>query len=83
MNLRHVVSLLPTPRASENDNQQTKRSPSQEAGSHDKNPAAEMDSLLPTSRATDGVKGTVPRTDAMDRRVQSGRANLPVTLWDG
>ncbi len=104
MNLRHVVSLLPTPvradgerqstmfgrgnptlrgallptpRASENENRQTKRSPSQEAGRHGKSLAAEMGSLLPTPRATDGTKGAVSRTEATDRRVQSGRANLP------
>ncbi|MDT0477983.1 hypothetical protein RM863_38280 [Streptomyces sp. DSM 41014] len=77
MNLRHVVSLLPTPRASANENRQTRRSPSQEAGTHGKSLAAEMGSLLPTPRATDGAKGAVSRTDATDRRVQSGRANLP------
>ncbi|MFC8808624.1 hypothetical protein ACFT9J_35010 [Streptomyces anthocyanicus] len=79
MNLRHVVSLLPTPRASENENRQTKRSPSQEAGTHGRSLAAEMGSLLPTPRATDGAKGAVSRTEATDRRVQSGRANLPET----
>ncbi|MCM2517486.1 hypothetical protein NC658_30230 [Streptomyces griseoincarnatus] len=77
MNLRHVVSLLPTPRASENENRQTRRSPSQEAGTHGKSLAAEMGSLLPTPRATDGSNGAVSRTEATDRRVQSGTANLP------
>lgn len=77
MNLRHVVSLLPTPRASASENRQTRRSPSQEAGTHGKSLAAEMGSLLPTPRATDGAKGAVSRTDATDRRVQSGTANLP------
>ncbi len=80
MNLRHVVSLLPNPRASENENRQTRRSPSQEAGRHGKSLAAEMGSLLPTPRATDGAKGAVSRTDATDRRVQSGRANLQTAL---
>ncbi|MHA5052070.1 hypothetical protein [Streptomyces sp. SD15] len=51
MNLRHVVSLLPTPRASENENRQTKRTPSQEAGTHGKCLAAEVASLLPTPAA--------------------------------
>ncbi|MFE2673754.1 hypothetical protein [Streptomyces hygroscopicus] len=53
MNLRHVVSLLPTPRASENENRQTKRTPSQEAGRHGKSLAAEMGELLPTPTSTD------------------------------
>jgi hypothetical protein len=79
MNLRHVVSLLPTPRASENENRQTRRSPSQEAGTHGKSLAAEMGSLLPTPRATVGSNGAVSRTEATDRRVRSGRANLPET----
>ncbi|MEU5740308.1 hypothetical protein ABZ784_20250 [Streptomyces tendae] len=79
MNLRHVVSLLPTPRASENENRQTRRSPSQEAGTHGKSLAAEMGSLLPTPQATDGSNGAVSRTEATDRRVQSGTANLPET----
>jgi hypothetical protein len=57
MNLRHTISLLPTPRASENENRQTKVTPSQLAGKHGKSLAAEMCSLLPTPRATDGTKG--------------------------
>lgn len=52
MNLRHVVSLLPTPRASANENRQTKRTPSQEAGKHGLSLAAEVCSLLPTPTAT-------------------------------
>ncbi|WP_344388826.1 hypothetical protein [Streptomyces vastus] len=51
------MALLPTPRASESENRQTKRSPSQEAGTHGKSLAAEVGSLLPTPRATDGEKG--------------------------
>lgn len=46
--------LLPTPRASENENRQTKRTPSQEAGTHGKNLAAEVCELLPTPLAADG-----------------------------
>ncbi|MFC7382799.1 hypothetical protein [Sphaerisporangium rhizosphaerae] len=53
MNLRHTVSLLPTPRASERENRQTKRSPSQEAGRHGLCLAAEVATLLPTPRASD------------------------------
>ncbi|MEW2189420.1 hypothetical protein [Streptomyces microflavus] len=52
MNLRHVVSLLPTPRASANENRQTKRTPSQNAGTHGKCLAAEVCELLPTPTAT-------------------------------
>lgn len=53
MNLRHTISLLPTPRASENENRQTKRSPSQEAGTHGKCLAAEVAHLLPTPTVAD------------------------------
>ncbi|WP_282699693.1 hypothetical protein [Streptomyces sp. CC219B] len=49
--------LLPTPRASENENRQTRRTPSQEAGTHGKCLAGEVGSLLPTPRATDGSNG--------------------------
>ncbi len=50
--LRAQVALLPTPRASERENRQTKRSPSQEAGTHGKSLAAEVGTLLPTPTAT-------------------------------
>ncbi len=46
------MTLLPTPRASENENRQTKRTPSQEAGTHGKCLAAEVAHLLPTPTAT-------------------------------
>lgn len=56
--LRAQVALLPTPRASERENRQTKRSPSQEKGTHGKSLAAEVgELLLPTPRATDGSHG--------------------------
>jgi hypothetical protein len=48
MNLRHAVSLLPTPRASPNENRQTHRTPSQAAGRHGLSLAAEVCELLPT-----------------------------------
>lgn len=51
--LRTVVSLLPTPRASTNENGQTRRSPSQQAGTHGLSLAAEVCELLPTPRASD------------------------------
>jgi hypothetical protein len=51
--LETQVVLLPTPRASENENRQTKRTPSQMAGTHGKNLAAEVCELLPTPRASD------------------------------
>jgi hypothetical protein len=55
MNLRHTISLLPTPRASENENRQTKRTPSQEAGTHGKCLAAEVAHLLPTPTVSDAA----------------------------
>lgn len=42
-----VPELLPTPRASPNENRQTKRTPSQEAGKHGRSLAAEVCSLAP------------------------------------
>lgn len=48
--------LLPTPRASVNENRQTKRTPSQEAGTHGKNLAAEVCELLPTPMAADSQR---------------------------
>jgi hypothetical protein len=53
MNLRHTISLLPTPRASANENRQTKRTPSQEAGTHGKCLAAEVAGLLPMPTVAD------------------------------
>lgn len=47
-----VETLLPTPRASPNENRQTKRTPSQEAGKHGLSLAAEVCSLLPTPKST-------------------------------
>lgn len=64
-------TLLPTPRASSNENRQTRRTPSQEAGAHGLNLAAEVCSLLPTSRATDGTKG------GPNQRGSSGDLMLP------
>ncbi|WP_318210212.1 hypothetical protein [Streptomyces sp. SJL17-1] len=90
MNLRHVVSLLPTPRASANENRQTKRTPSQQAGTHGKCLAAEVCELLPTPTATDakGSSGANPAwghgetlTDAArsagGRTVRRSRAGKP------
>ncbi len=71
LDLRTAASLLPTPRASERENRQTKRSPSQEAGTHGLSLRAEVCSLLPTPRATDGTKGG-PR-----QRGSSGDLMLP------
>lgn len=42
MNLRTAVDLLPTPRASPNEDRQTRRTPSQEAGTHGRSLAAEV-----------------------------------------
>ncbi|MCC9707957.1 hypothetical protein E4N62_23480 [Streptomyces sp. MNU76] len=72
-------ALLPTPRASENENRQTKRTPSQEAGTHGKCLAAEVASLpdpAPTSAST-----------ARPSRAGKGSSGAPLpgqlTLWDG
>jgi DNA (cytosine-5)-methyltransferase 1 len=66
MNLRHTVSLLPTPRASENENRQTRRTPSQEAGRHGLSLAAEVCELLPTPVVGDS-KGARQATTANPR----------------
>lgn len=79
MNLRHVVSLLPTPRASANENRQTKRTPSQEAGMHGLCLAAEVCELLPVHQRG---AGTVRRSKGGKR----SSAALPpgqLTIWDG
>lgn len=54
-------ALWPTPRASENENRQTKPSPSQLAGTHGKSLAAEvMVSLLPTASASNHKGSSQP-----------------------
>lgn len=55
-------SLLPTPRASENEQRTTKRTPSQEAGTHGKHLAAEVVRLLPTPNASVANYGEEPET---------------------
>jgi DNA (cytosine-5)-methyltransferase 1 len=71
VNLDDWAALLPTPRASANENRQTRRSPSQRAGSHGLNLAAEVCSLFPTPRATDGSKG------GPNQRGSAGDLTLP------
>jgi hypothetical protein len=73
-------ALLPTPRASENENRQTRRTPSQEAGTHGKCLAAEMASLPAPAESTSAP--TAPRSPAGKA---SSDAPLPgqLTLWDG
>ncbi|MET7816710.1 hypothetical protein ABZT26_38500, partial [Streptomyces sp. NPDC005395] len=66
-----VGSLLPTPSTSEN----TGAGHAAQGGMN----LRHVVSLLPTPRALDGSKGAVSRTEATDRRVWSGRANLPET----
>ncbi|WP_246039691.1 hypothetical protein [Glycomyces buryatensis] len=61
--LAGVVTLLPTPRASANEDRQYKPTPSQLAGKHGKSLQAEVCSLplLPTPRASDtGTAGRRP-----------------------
>lgn len=82
MNLRHTVSLLPTPRASENENRQTKRTPSQEAGTHGKCLAAEVAHLLPTAvRGRQSGASTSPPSDAGSTSSAAPPPGPP-TLWD-
>ena len=64
-----VNELLPTPRASANENRQTKRTPSQEAGDHGLCLAAEMVELL-----TETGGGYLPTPAARDWK--SGQSNL-------
>ncbi|MEV0758019.1 hypothetical protein [Streptosporangium sp. NPDC050280] len=87
MNLRHTVSLLPTPRASERENRQTKRSPSQEAGTHGLCLAAEVASLLPTPRvaATRTSRSAIIRPDSrsspsLDQAIELASGILPREL---
>ena len=86
-----IGALLPTPRASERENRQTKRTPSQEAGTHGLCLAAEVlellpaasreggpsltDCLLPTPRATDGTKWGPGQTS-------TGGPSLPSSVMD-
>ena len=68
-------TLLPTPRASANENRQTKRTPSQEAGDHGLCLAAEVlellpgraslpsaELMLPTPTVSDGTGGHMSRS---------------------
>ena len=69
MTLCDAVQLLPTPRASANENRQTKRTPSQEAGDHGLCLAAEVLELLPTTGG-----GFLPTPASRDWK--SGRSNI-------
>lgn len=76
--LRTVVSLLPTPRASTNENGQTRRSPSQQAGTHGLSLAAEVCELLPTPRASD--TGTPGRRASPGFRPPLSQVLLPTPM---
>ncbi|WP_232627248.1 hypothetical protein [Streptomyces alfalfae] len=80
MNLRHVVSLLPTPRASANENRQTKRTPSQAAGTHGKCLAAEVGELLPTPAGSTGA--STPQRSKRGRKSSAVPPQGQLTLWD-
>ncbi len=80
MNLRHVVSLLPTPRASENENRQTRRTPSQEAGRHGKSLAAEVGELLPTPTVADSNGTRNHRPDGTPYAGGYGRTLTDATM---
>ena len=58
--LDQIDVLLPTPRASPNENRSTRRTPSQAAGKHGLYLSSEVCelALLPTPRASDGPKGS-------------------------
>jgi hypothetical protein len=69
-------SLLPTPRASPNENRQTRRTPSQEAGTHGLSLAAEVNHLLPTPVVNDMGEGkTVDRWDEWTAEMQERHGN--------
>ncbi|MEE4541219.1 hypothetical protein V2S66_04460 [Streptomyces sp. V4-01] len=71
-----MAALLPTPRASERENRQTRRTPSQEAGTHGLSLAAEVCELLPTPRATD--TGTPGRRASQGFRPPLSQVVLPL-----
>ncbi|MBB4783472.1 hypothetical protein [Streptomyces rapamycinicus] len=77
--LRARIALLPTPRASASENRQTKRTPSQEAGTHGKSLAAEVASLLATPMAGD-AKGT--RNATAGRKTDNPNVTPGWTLSD-
>jgi hypothetical protein len=74
--------LLPTPRASLNEMRTTKRTPSQEAGTHGKYLTTELLSLLPTPSATEYGNNQSPSPNAAIRPSQEMRntPGLPTTL---
>jgi hypothetical protein len=71
-----IGSLLPTPRASARENRQTKRTPSQEAGTHGLCLAAEVLELLPGEKGSAATQGR----DRAGRPRKTGDANLPEAL---
>lgn len=75
--LDQIEVLLPTPRASANENRSTKRTPSQEAGRHGLYLSAEVCELMPTPRATDGTKG------GPNQRGKDGDLMLPSAVQPG
>lgn len=76
MNLDDWGALLPTPRASPNENRSTKPTPSQLTGRHGRYLATEV-LMLPTPRATDGPKG------GPNQRGSSGDLMLPAAVQPG
>lgn len=74
LKLSGAVKLWPTPRASANENRQTKPTPSQLAGKHGMNLSTAVQ-LWPTPRAADGTKGIrTPGGAAAER----ARASAPM-----
>ena len=74
--LEAAVQLLPTPRASANENRQTKRTPSQEAGDHGLCLAAEVLELTGMLPGGGHASGRADAADA-DRLGRHGRAHEP------
>ena len=75
-------ALLPTPRASANENRQTRRTPSQEAGTHDLCLAAEVASLLPTPSAAHRIGAPTPKPSRGGRRSAGGSLPGQLTIED-
>ncbi len=69
--LEQAARMWPTPRSSPNENRQTKRTPSQEAGSHGLSLAAEVNKWpTPTAKRTDMGSVELARHSGTDRKAQ-------------
>jgi hypothetical protein len=76
LGLDQAVRMWPTPRASENENRQTKPTPSQLAGTHGKSLAAEVmvaEGFFPTPSASDNRDRGHANMPAIKRRIEMGK----------